>query len=126
MNTSRARHWRQSYAPVETQSTQQPQVKVKVKKRRWLTKGEKIIYSMLSICLIVACYFIISYASSIDTLNRDIQTLEETINDQRVQNENLQFEIKELSKPERILEIAEKHGLKIHDTKVKRAQIMDN
>src|SRR5699024_5037332 len=109
----------------ETQSTQQ-QVKVKVKKRRWLTKGEKIIYSMLSICLIVASYFIISYASSIDTINRDIQTLEETINDQRVQNENLQFEIKELSKTKRIMEIRKKQGLKIKDKKVKRAQNMEH
>lgn len=123
MNTGRARQWQQSYVH-ETQ--QQPQVKVKVRRKSWITKGEKILYSLIGISLIIAGLFIVSYSSTTDVLNRDIQTLEQTINNQLIQNENLKFEAKELSKPGRIMKIAEENGLKIQDTKIKRAHMINN
>jgi len=126
MNTNRARQWQESYVSSHAPREHQTQVKVKVKKASWITKGEKIIYSTISLCLIIAGLFIVSYSSSTDDLNRNIQSLEQTINDQYRQIENLQFEVKELSEPERIIKIAEENGLKIQDTKVKRAQSMNN
>lgn len=115
MNTSRVRAW-------QPNPREQKTVRVKVRRKSWITKGEKIIYSFVGICLIAAGVYIVSYSSTTDTLNRDIQTLEKRISEQHIQNENLEFKIKELSKPERIMKIAEKNGLKIQDTKVKRAQ----
>lgn len=126
MNTSRARHWKQSYTSTQTQTEQHKQITVKVRKKRWITKGEKVLYSLIGICLIMSGFMIVSYSSATDAINRDIQTLEQTINEQHVQNENLHFEVKELSKPERIMSIAEENGLKIQDTKVKRAHIINN
>lgn len=125
MNTERAKNWRDTYAAAQPQVEQQRKVKVIVRRRSWITKGEKIIYSLIGIALVIACYFIVSYSAQTDQINRDIQGLESTINNQRVHNENLQFKIDELSKPDRIMAIAEKLGLKIQDAKVKRAQLIN-
>ncbi|HLS20147.1 MAG TPA: cell division protein FtsL [Bacillota bacterium] len=125
MNTERARNWRNTYSTVQPQVEQQRKVKVIVRRRSWITKGEKVIYSFIGIALVIACYFIVSFSAQTDQMNRDIQSLEQTINNQRVHNENLQFKIDELSKPDRIMAIAEKLGLKIQDTKVKRAQLIN-
>ncbi|QHE52095.1 cell division protein FtsL [Pontibacillus sp. HMF3514] len=101
--------------------TQQQQTKVHVHKKKWVSTGEKALYTLVSSLAIAASVFIVSYSSSLDSMNRDIQKLEGNISDQKVVNENLQFKIKELSDPERILKIAKKNGLKIHQSKVKQA-----
>lgn len=125
MNTGRARSWRDTYGAVQPQVEQQRKVRVIVRRRSWITKGEKFLYSLIGIVLVIACYFIVSYSAQTDQINRDIQTLEQTIDNQRVHNENLQFKIDELSKPDRIMAKAEELGLKIQDTKVKRAQLIN-
>lgn len=125
MNVERARNWRDTYQVAQPQVEQQRKVKVIVRRKSWLTKGEKILYSFIGIALVIACFYIVSFSAQTDQMNRDIQNLEQTINNQRVHNENLQFKIDELSKPDRIMAIAEKLGLKIQDTKVKRVQLID-
>lgn len=125
MNTERARNWRHTYEVTQPKVQQEKKVRVIVRRRNWLTKGEKIIYSFVSVCLIAACYFVIEFSSQTDQVNRNIQGLEQTIKKQQIQNENLQFKVTELSKPDRIMKIAEKRGLKIQDTKVKRAQLIN-
>lgn len=122
MNTNHARKWEYS-RPATT--PQKKQVKVKVRTTGWITKGEKIIYTFVGACLIASSFYIVSYASTNDALNREIQSLEQKIEDQQIQNELLFFEKQELSKPERIIKIARDNGLKI-DTKVKRAQALTN
>ncbi len=101
--------------------TQQQQTKVHVHKKKWVSTGEKALYTLVSSLAIAASIFIVSYSSSLDSMNRDIQKLEGNISDQKVVNENLEFKIKELSDPERILEIAKKNGMKINQSKVKQA-----
>jgi|SRR5690606_20158330 cell division protein FtsL len=120
MSVNHARNWRQMY-PQEIPKPNQ-QVKVKVRTSGWITKGEKVIYSF--ICLLFICFgiFIVSYSSSLDQLNREVQTIESKVQEQQIKNEGLTFEKKELSRPERIISIAEKNGLKIQDTKVKQAK----
>lgn len=120
MNAERARHWQGSYQSQGEQ--QEKQVKVAVRKQSWLTPGEKIIYTFISVCLVVAGFFVVSYSSTVDSLNRDVQSLEETIEVQQVTNQSLEFEKKELSKPERIMKVAEENGLKIQGTKIKQAE----
>ncbi|MUV36228.1 Cell division protein FtsL [Lentibacillus sp. JNUCC-1] len=122
MNTSHARSWEKSYIPAASQ----PKTVVKVKESGWITKGEKLIYGFASVCLIVASIFIVSYSSSMDSLNRDVQSLERKISVQQTTNENLQFEKQELTRPERITQIAREHGLTIQNAEVKQANLMNS
>src|SRR5699024_1482435 len=78
----------------------------KVKKRKILTKGEKIIYTFFSMVVLIAAIYIVSFASTTDGLNRDIQKIESEVQQHKVVNKDLAFEISELSKPERITKIA--------------------
>jgi cell division protein FtsL len=117
MAANHARSWEQSY------TSYQPQVEKKVVKvkKSWITKGEKMLYSFVAACLLIAGGFIVSYSSSTDTLNRDIQSLEKTIAEQQLVNEGLVFEIKELSRPERITQRAKENGFSIQAAEVKQA-----
>lgn len=124
MGVKHARSWEHSAVPHP--QIKENQVVVKVRKQGWITKGEKILYSIVGACLILAALFIVSYSSSTDTLNRELQTLEQTIQNQQVTNESLLFEVRELSKPERITKIAKDNGLKIQDAEVKRVQVFNN
>lgn len=120
MNAQPARHWQESYqSQVEQQEKQQH---VTVRKQSWLTTGEKIIYTFISVCLVVAGFLVVSYSSSVDSLNREVQSLEKEIETQQVTIQSLEFEKKELSKPERIMKVAEENGLKIQGTKIKQAE----
>lgn len=118
MNTDRARSWQQEY--IQPQERQK-KVIVRVKKKSWLTKGEKIIYTFFGILLLIASIYIVSFSSSVDSLNRNVQTLETQLQQQKLENENLIFEVSELSKPERIINIAKDNGLKIQEAEVIRA-----
>lgn len=122
MNTSHARSWQE----VRPDQKQEQKIAVKVQKQGWLTKGEKILYSFLGVVIISAGIFIVSYSSSTDTLNRDLQDLETTVQYQQVKNENLQYEMKSLSRPERITKIARDKGLKIQNAEVKQANAFNN
>ena len=97
------------------------QIVVQVKRRSWISRGEKIIYSFFGIALIVASLYIVSYAAKTDQLNREVLQLEQSVHQQKLENEALYFEVSELSSPERIIKIARENGLKIQDAKVKRA-----
>jgi len=120
LNTNHAKSWQRDYAQ-SSQTQQKKKIVVKVRKNNWLTKGEKIIYSFLALLIVAAGMYIVSFSSSTDTLNRDVQSLEVQVQQMKVDNESLSFEVRELSKPERITKIARDNGLKIQDAQVKRA-----
>lgn len=122
MNT--ARSWQQT-RPEHTQ-TQEQKVAVKVRKNGWITKGEKLIYSVMGVSLILVGIFIVSFSSSTDSINRELQQLEQNIQYQQVKNEGLLFEVKDLSRPERITKFAKENGLKIEDAEVKQAHAFNN
>ncbi|ELK45045.1 cell division protein FtsL [Halobacillus sp. ACCC02827] len=103
------------------QPDKQKQVKVKVHKKKWISTGEKVLYSVSSAVVIAASVFLVQFSSSTDSLNRDIRSLEENISKQESVNENLAYEVKELSNPDRILGIAKENGLDIQNAKVKQA-----
>lgn len=116
-----------SYQTAPNRNPQQlpKKVSVKVKKQGWITKGEKVIYSLIAVVFIIAGIFMVSLSSSTDAMNRELQSLERTVENQKLTNEQLAFEVKELSRPERITAIAEQHGLKIQNAEVKQAQAVD-
>lgn len=124
MNSNHARSWQQS--PVHKTAPKQKQVVIRVKRKSLVTRGEKVLYCFFSIVFIVACFYIVSFSSTMDSLNRDVQTLEQRVEQQTSTNENLVTDIKELSKPERITKIAKENGLKIQDTEVKKANPLNN
>ncbi|MBM7598690.1 cell division protein FtsL [Virgibacillus halotolerans] len=124
MSTSHARSWQQA-RPDQTE-TQRQKAAVKVQKQGWLTKGEKFLYSFMGVVVILAGIFIVSYSASTDTLNRDLQDLEKTVQYQQVKNEGLSYEMKSLSRPERITKIAREKGLKIQNAEVKQANAFNN
>ena len=118
MNTNHAKNSQQEY---QQPKQQQKKIVVRVKKKAWITKGEKVIYAFFGVLLLCIGIYMVSFSSSTDKLNRELQTLEHQVDQQQLQNESLYFEVKELSKPERIKRIAKENGLKIQDAKVKRA-----
>ncbi|WP_010649481.1 cell division protein FtsL [Oceanobacillus massiliensis] len=124
MSANQAHSWQQLNP--QHKPNREQKVPVKVRKSGWITKGEKVIYSVFGACLIAGGIFVVSYSSATDTINRDLQELEHTVSTQQVKNEGLLFEMKELSRPERIIQIAEENGLKIQNTEVKQAQTMNN
>lgn len=117
MNSSEARNWKTSQS---TQKINQEQIKVKVKHSNKISRGEKYLYIFFSLFIIIASTYVVSYSSTTDTMNREIQSLEEKVVDQQFINEKLSFEVKELSQPERITNIAAKNGLKLQDAEIKR------
>lgn len=122
---NQAKHWRESHA-YPTEQQKHKKIVVKVRRRSWLTKGEKILYTFFSALLIIGCLYIVSYSSKLDSMNRDIQTLNQEVHNQQMENETLYFEVSELSSPDRILKIATEKGLKIQDVKVKRVNQINN
>lgn len=97
------------------QQQNRPNVKpqVKVKKKKIITTGEKLLLSLLFILGTIGCTMIISKQAAIYQLNNDIQVLEADITDQQKVNSGLEEEITELSRPQRILKIANEQGLTI-------------
>ncbi|WP_010530445.1 cell division protein FtsL [Lentibacillus jeotgali] len=124
MNENLARSWKESYSPNE--AGQEQQTVVKVHKKNWITIGEKVLYSGVSAMLIAASIYVVSFASSTDTLNRELQSLEQSVQHQKVTNEGLVYEKKQLSRPERITRIAKENGLKVQDTRVEQATAFKN
>ncbi|WP_053219768.1 cell division protein FtsL [Virgibacillus senegalensis] len=123
MSTSPLKNWQDSWQETGRHSRPEPtkQVKVKVQKKKWITTGEKFIYTVFSAVVVGALYFSVSFSNTTDALNRDVQQLEQRVESQQELNQNLEYKKQELSNPDRILEIAKKNGLKIQNTKVKQA-----
>ncbi|TRM12304.1 cell division protein FtsL [Lentibacillus cibarius] len=121
MDGNAARKWEQAYTSYIPKKEEQTST-VTVKQKRWITKGEKVLYSAIGFLLIAACIYVVSFASATDTLNRKVESLEQSIQQQKVTNEALLYEKKQLSRPERITRIAKENGLKIQESKVKQAQ----
>ena len=76
---------------------------------------KKLFTHSLAFFLLLQEFIWFRFHHTTDTLNRELQTLEANVQQQKVENETLKFEMKELSKPERIIKIAKENGLKIQD-----------
>ncbi len=109
------------YAYQHTQINKQPKKVIKIKQSKLLTRGEKYLYSILGITVLIFSLYLVSFSMKADTLNRTIQDKEALIEEKVLVNESLVFEVRELSQPERITKIAKSKGLKIQESKVKRA-----
>lgn len=130
MSLHQAKRWNSSWQSNTESSGIQPErktrVKVKIHKKRWITTGEKFIYTIFSAVVLSVLLYTVSFSYSMDTMNRKVQEMESSIAVQEEININLDYKVKELSNPDRILDIARSHGLEIQNTKLKQAdQISD-
>ncbi|MFC4404674.1 cell division protein FtsL [Gracilibacillus xinjiangensis] len=122
MSTQHAKNWQiQEDWRGKTEKKQTVVKKQVVVPKRWVTRGEKFIYSLCACILIATLTYLVHFSSTLDQLNRDIQTLNTDISNQQTMNQNLSYEVKELSQPERIIANAKEHGLELKNSKVKQA-----
>lgn len=117
----------ETYTQQRQQQVQyQPKKSEQVGPRKWISTGEKWLYSLFTIAIIIASVIVVFYSASIDSTNRDIHSLERDIQNMKLQSQSLELEVKELSKPDRILEIAKKAGMDIRFAEVKQAKTLNN
>lgn len=130
MSSQPAKRWDHTWQHTQTGARVQPErktrVKVKVHKKRWVTTGEKVIYSLVSTAVLSALFYTVSFSNATDSLNREVQALENKVAVQEEINMNLDYKVKELSNPDRILDIARSNGLEIQNTKLKQANQISN
>src|SRR5690625_3069092 len=128
MNTSEAKKMNriQNSPEINHKQTGQNKVHMKVTESGKITKGEKYIYIFFSLILVLFSAYIVFYSSQTDTMNRELQTYEATVEDQKLINEGMTFEVKELSQPERITKIAKENGLKSRDKQEKKENEITN
>lgn len=101
----------------KNKATVQPKIKSKI------TSGEKFLYFLTVIGLVVAMFLVISTYATIYITNSEIHSLQRDIKGQTINNEALQLQVTELSAPDRILEIATKKlGMSLDDKNVKVVQ----
>ncbi len=86
-------------------------VQIPKQKRRRITKGEKLFYILFAMGLIFFSIQIISNQASIYQINKEIQNLETELNDQVRVVQELEAQVQDLSKYDRLTEEAKKLGL---------------
>ncbi|KAA6452267.1 cell division protein FtsL [Bacillus atrophaeus] len=102
--------------------TLSPEKKVIVKKRASITLGEKVLLVLFVIAVLSVSLFIVSKAYAAYQTNIEVQKLEEKISSENKRIGDLEKNVADLSTPERIMDIAEKNGLKLKNKKVKNIQ----
>ncbi|SEN29336.1 cell division protein FtsL [Mesobacillus persicus] len=109
----------------QQQSHQQTPIAPKTvahKKTAWLSPGERVIILTIGILFSIGAAFILSKQASIYEVNKEIQLVEASIQEQKKVNGDLEMQISELSRYERIKEQAEKLGLSLNENNVKVVQ----
>ncbi|WNV81283.1 cell division protein FtsL [Bacillus atrophaeus] len=102
--------------------TLSPEKKVIVKRRASITLGEKVLLVLFVIAVLSVSLFIVSKAYAAYQTNIEVQKLEEKISSENKRIGDLEKSVADLSTPERIMDIAEKNGLKLKNKKVKNIQ----
>jgi cell division protein FtsL len=88
-------------------------------KKQWLTPGEKIIGMVFTGFVFFGAVNLISNQAAIYQVNKDIQVVQASVDEQIKVNSDLEVQVSELSKYERILEKAKQMGLVLNDNNVK-------
>jgi cell division protein FtsL len=92
------------------------------KNNTWLSPGEKVLTLALGVALTIGAGFIIANQADIYKVNKEIQLVEHSIEEQQKINGDLEMQISELSRYERIKEQAEKLGLTFNENNIKVVQ----
>ncbi|QPA31955.1 cell division protein FtsL [Thermaerobacillus caldiproteolyticus] len=103
-------------------SSTRPHVKRKRKLKIRFTLGEKLIFVSFLLFALYAAIHIVSNQVAIYQMNKEIQQLEDTIQEQKKHNNDLYVEVQQLSTYERILQKAKELGLSLNENNVKVVQ----
>lgn len=104
-----------------TQQSQTTVTKVLIPKSK-ITLGEKILFVACALIFTMISVKIISNQYKLYTMNQEIQKLQTNVTEQVKVNNDLNVEVSELSRYERIWERASKLGLKLDENNVKVVQ----
>jgi cell division protein FtsL len=111
---------------VKVREQQHPSPRSHTRKQRKLrirfTLGEKLLFVSFCVFVMYAAIHMVSNQVKIYQTNREIQRLEETIQEQKKQNNDLYVEVQQLSAYERILQKAKELGLSLNENNVKVVQ----
>jgi cell division protein FtsL len=101
---------------------QQEQVKQIKKKKLKVTFGEKIIFLMFTFMVVIGSIMMVSNSAKIYSVNREISSLQASIDTQTKVNADLELQVMELSTYERIWAKAHELGLMLNENNVKIVQ----
>jgi cell division protein FtsL len=111
---------------VKVREQQHPSPRPHTRKQRKLrirfTLGEKLLFVSFCVFVMYAAVHMVSNQLKIYQTNKEIQRLEETIQEQKKQNNDLYVEVQQLSTYERILQKAKELGLSLNENNVKVVQ----
>lgn len=116
--TNLAVKYKQQQAQEQVQS-QAPQQMAQHKPKAKITKIEKMLYVAFIGFLLYACVTFIGNKAGMYEVDAKAAKIESEIVKQQKTNQELQAEVEELSRYDRIAEIAKKHGLEINANNVK-------
>lgn len=91
-------------------------------KQSWLTPGEKLLILIFGLAICFGGTQVVTSHAAIYELNKDIQVLEASIQDQTKVNNDLEVQVSELSTYERIWAKAKELGLMLNENNVKVVQ----
>jgi cell division protein FtsL len=92
------------------------------KKRLQVTLGEKVLYLIFTLMVVIGSIVIVSNSAKIYSINRDISGLQASIDKQVKVNADLEHQVMELSTYERIWAKAHELGLMLNENNVKVVQ----
>jgi cell division protein FtsL len=101
---------------------QEQHVQSVTKKKLQITFGEKILYLLFTLMVVIGGIVMVSNSAKIYSVNKDISGLEASISTQAKVNADLNHQIMELSTYERIWAKAHELGLMLNENNVKVVQ----
>jgi cell division protein FtsL len=105
---------------MQQQPISTPKAKPEAPKKYFsLTPGERVLVFAFGVMVCIGGSFMVSKQAAIYDVNKDIQLVENSIQEQQKVNTDLEMQISELSTYERIKEQAEKLGLTFNEDNVK-------
>lgn len=107
------------FQPQTAPTPKKGKVHTPLTKRIGITKGEKLLISSVLIVLFALIAVSISLEITIASTNRTLQDTTTSIAESTTVNENLEQEVQELSRYDRVYEIANKFGLDMNEENVR-------
>lgn len=100
--------------------TEQTQVQVKkIQKHAKITPGEKLLAVFFIAMIAFMAVKIVSAQASVYEVNKDIENIKTTIHEQQKINDDLEIQVSELSRYDRVWKKAKEQGLNLNENNVK-------
>lgn len=108
-----------NYSPQPSQEPKSPEIVRPSKKTSTFTKKEIMTMTVIGITAIILLFSSLITQVTLSNQNRSYQDLQQTNVMITTENNNLSQEVQELSRYNRVMEIAEKLGLKMNETNIR-------